>query len=397
MNSTSPAGVVSGEAPTEFVPARWRAHVDSAKGESERGAAERHAWEIAVLYGLHAALRSGDVWVPGSRRYADPSTYLISKDTWPGLRSDFCQLTGMPSDPHTRLTQPDSELRADLDALEPILARGDGIARLDAEGELVVSPLPAEALPAETSSLRYSVEQRLPRVDLASLLIEVDALCGFTSHLTHAGGATSRSKDLRRNLYAALLAEATNLGYARNGRAAGISEDALAWTTQWYFREETLRAANTALVNFHHRLPLARLWGGGTLSSSDGQRFPQRGKSTTARALSRYFLDEGTTTYTHVADRHATRTGVFLPPSGTHLRLDEILGNPTDLPLTEHATDTAGQTFAVFAACDLLGLRFSPRIRGPAQPPSLPSRPQPNSSRPGPTPVDCSPSPSRPG
>ena len=48
--------------------------------------------------------------------------------------------------------------------------------------------------------------------------------------------------------------------------------------------------------------------------------------------------------------------------------LDEILGNPTDLPIAEHAVDTAGQTLAVFAAFDLVGLRFSPRIR------DLPSR-----------------------
>ena len=44
----------------------------------------------------------------------------------------------------------------------------------------------------------------------------------------------------------------------------------------------------------HHAHPLATLWGGGTLSSSDGQRFPQRGRSLTARAPSRYFLDDGT-------------------------------------------------------------------------------------------------------
>ncbi len=48
--------------------------------------------------------------------------------------------------------------------------------------------------------------------------------------------------------------------------------------------------------------------------------------------------------------------------------LDEILGNPTDLPIAEHAVDTAGQTLALFAAFDLVGLRFSPRIR------DLPSR-----------------------
>ena len=147
--------------------------------------------------------------------------------------------------------------------------------------------------------------------------------------------------------------------------ASGISQDTLAWTTQWYLREDTLRDANTLLVNRHHSEPLAALWGGGTLSSSDGQRFPQRGKSLTARALSRYFLDEGTTTYTHVADQHSTYGTKVIPSTvreATYV-LDEILGNPTDLPIAEHAVDTHGQTFAAFAAFDLLGLHLSPRIR----------------------------------
>lgn len=43
--------------------------------------------------------------------------------------------------------------------------------------------------------------------------------------------------------------------------------------------------------------------------------------------------------------------------------LDEILGNGTDLPITEHATDTAGQTLTVFALFALTGYTLSPRIR----------------------------------
>lgn len=71
-------------------------------------------------------------------------------------------------------------------------------------------------------------------------------------------------------------------------------------------REETLRAANLALVGYHQSLPLTAIFGAGTLSSSDGQRFPTRGKSITARVLSRYFANEGLSTYTHVTDQHAT-------------------------------------------------------------------------------------------
>jgi len=96
-----------------------------------------------------------------------------------------------------------------------------------------------------------------------------------------------------------------------------------------------------------------------------GSGFPQRGRSLTARALSRYFLDEGTTTYTHVSDQHSTYGTKVIPTTWREAVavLDEIFGNPTDLPLSEHTVDTAGQTLATFAIFHLAGLQFSPRIR----------------------------------
>jgi TnpA family transposase len=53
-------------------------------------------------------------------------------------------------------------------------------------------------------------------------------------------------------------------------------------------------------------------------------------------------------------------------PLGTYTSchvLDEILGNATDIPITEHATDTHGVTLVNFGLFDLLGLQLSPRIR----------------------------------
>lgn len=46
-----------------------------------------------------------------------------------------------------------------------------------------------------------------------------------------------------------------------------------------------------------------------------------------------------------------------------HYVLDEILGNATDIPITEHATDTHEVTLVNFGLFDLLGLQLSPRIR----------------------------------
>jgi hypothetical protein len=373
---------VPADAPTDFVPTRWRSYLDP-DTDGGHGAAHRHYWELAVLYRLQTALRSGDVWVRGSRRHADPASYLIPTEAWPPLRAEFCALTNTSSSAPDQLTRLGAELTTALADLEPILAGSDGPARLGEDGHLILTPLPAEQLPAGAAALRDAAAGLLPHVDLASLLIEVDGWTGFTDTLTHAGGANPRAPELRRNLYAAILAHACNIGVAGMADASGISEDTLAWTTQWYLREDTLTDANTLLVNRHHREPLAALWGGGTLSSSDGQRFPQRGKSLTARALSRYFLDEGTTTYTHVADQHSTHGTKVIPATvreATYV-LDEILGNPTDLPIAEHAVDTHGQTFAAFAAFDLLGLRLSPRIRDLASPAALPDRPRPGTRR----------------
>jgi TnpA family transposase len=73
---------------------------------------------------------------------------------------------------------------------------------------------------------------------------------------------------------------------------------------------------------------------------------------------------KGVTSYTHVSDQHSTYgTQVIVSTErDATFTLDEILGNTTELPIVEHATDTAGQTLATFALFDLVGLRLSPRI-----------------------------------
>jgi TnpA family transposase len=155
------------------------------------------------------------------------------------------------------------------------------------------------------------------------------------------------------------------MGLTAMSEASSISYDVLAWTAEWCLRQQTLREANAAIVDYHHRLPMSRMFGSGTMSSSDGQRFPMRGKSLTARHLSRYFVDEGISTYTHVSDQHSTYGTKIIVATDreAHYVLDEILGNATDLPITEHAVDTGGVTLVNFALFDLVGLVLSPRIR----------------------------------
>ena len=355
-------------APAGFVPARWAGYLQAAAGAGD-STAYRHYWELCVLVALRDGLRSGDVYVPGSRRYADPASFLLTAEEWPAQRLEFCHLVGKPPAAAEALALAEDELHTALTELEGLLARGSGPGtgpgevRLTDAGELVIPPLSAETVPAEAEALRAEMAGMLPRVPLASVLVEVDTRTGFLGHLVHAGGKVARPAELKRNLIYVIVAEATNMGLGAMAESTGVPYDVLAWTAEWYLRPETLEAANTATVNYHHRLPLTQAFGPGTLSSSDGQRFPTKGKSVTARAMSRYFArGQGISAYTHVSDQHSTfdtKVIVATAPE-SHYVLDGILGNDTDLPIDEHATDThgatlmwTGQASPLFSVCEL--------------------------------------------
>ena len=94
-------------------------------------------------------------------------------------------------------------------------------------------------MPTGAEALRDELAATLPRVPLASVLVEIDARTGFTDHLTHAGGKVSRPAELKRNLLYVIIAEATNMDLVEMAASAGISYDVLAWTAEWYFRAES--------------------------------------------------------------------------------------------------------------------------------------------------------------
>ena len=97
--------MVPSDAPTDFVPLKWRPYVLAPYGRIDR-----HYYELCTLWELRGALRAGNVWVPQSRRYANPETYLIPPPKWPALRSEVCQQLHVPADGAVRLEQRGREL-----------------------------------------------------------------------------------------------------------------------------------------------------------------------------------------------------------------------------------------------------------------------------------------------
>ncbi|KAI9129999.1 Tn3 family transposase [Acaryochloris sp. CCMEE 5410] len=350
---------VPDSAPMAFVGAPWKSYI-----RDEKGKIQRRYYEMCVLWELRHALRSGNLWVEGARRYADPESYLIPKEQWPSMRAEFCQMMSLPEQGEQRLEDLNRQLDTEITRFMGTLQHNPDVRVVDER--IVLSPLEAQAQSKQHKHLKSLVNQSLPEVDLTDLLIEVDILTGFSDHLVHTGGHQTRSQETKRYLYAALLSQACNLGLKAMAKSADLSYERLLWHNNWFIEESTLTKANTTLVNYHHQLPLTRFWGGGTLSSSDGQRFPVAVKNTQAVALPKYFgYGKGVTFYTWLSDQFSQYGSKVIPSTrrdSTYV-FDGIKDNETELKILEHTTDTTGFTEVIFSFFDVCGLQFSPRIR----------------------------------
>jgi TnpA family transposase len=348
------------QVPMDLVTEIWRPYVREPDGRISR-----RYYELCTLWQLRSALRAGNIWVAHSRRYANPDTYLIPPADWPHWRPEVTQQTGTPGDGATRLAEREAELARAMADVERLLARKDSHLRVEKDA-LVLSPLEADPRPASADVLATRLTERLPRVELGDLLMEVDTWTHFSRHFVHAADAEPLRPTLLPYFYASVLAYACNFGLEQMAHLSDLAADHLAWCTTWFLREDTLKAACTSLVNYHHQLPLSQAWGSGVLSSSDGQRFPVSGTTRHARRMPPSLgYGMGVTFYSWSSDQLSQYGTKFVPVTvrdSTYV-LDEICNNETELPIREHTTDTAGATEIIFALFDLLGFRFAPRLR----------------------------------
>jgi TnpA family transposase len=345
-------------APTGFIRKRWENLVIKEDG------IDRRFYELCTLSELKNALRSGDVWVQGSRQFKDFNEYLVPSADFTALRDKGELPLAVTLVGKTFLEERITSLEDRLTVVEQ-LAKADQLPdAVITETGLKITPL-NNTVPAEADALMHQVYSLLPHVKITELLMDVNAWTNFSRHFTHIkNGKTAADSKL---LLTAILADAINLGLTKMAESCpGTTYAKLSWLQAWYIRDETYSAALAELVNAQIRHPFAEHWGDGTTSSSDGQRFKAGGRAEAGGKINpKYGSEPGIQFYTHVSDQYApfhTKVINVGVRDATYV-LDGLLYHESDLQIEEHYTDTAGFTDHVFALMHLLGFRFALRIR----------------------------------
>lgn len=330
----------------------------------EDGKPDRRLYEIATLTHLRDRLRSGDVWVEGSRSFRPIDEHLMPKPAFVALKEDDKLDLGVQNDGVAWLT----EVRQMMDFNLKRLAWRARYGKLEGvrmeNGTLIVTPH-ASDVPAAAEALNAEITEMYPLVEVPDLLREVHEWTGFADQFTHV-----RTGDAPQNISAMLagvLADGTNLGPKRMaGASKGISAHQIGWMRSFHARSETYRAAQACVTDAHTRHPHSQLWGDGTTASSDSQFFRASDRAAKRHDINLHYGSEpGSKFYSGLSDQY----GYFsiLPISPTESEavyvLDGLFDHDTILEIEELFTDTGGAGDHVFALFALVGKRFAPRLR----------------------------------
>ncbi len=236
--------------------------------QRDPGRVDHRAYTLCAVERLREALRRRDVFVEGSRRWADPRRQLLSGAEWEAARDDVCRSLRRSPDARIELGRAGRQAWRRLPTNRRRLVDNDAVTIVGEDGKarLKLSPLDRLDEPASLVELRRAVGALLPKVDLPEVVLEVARWTGFAEEFTHVSEAGSRAEDLVTSICAVLVAEACNVGLEpmvrqdvpalRRGRLGWVDPD---FRHRFVGRSQPVTDPGARTPGFRHQFAVARI------------------------------------------------------------------------------------------------------------------------------------------
>lgn len=345
-----------------FANEQWKQTLRVGKGSN---LLYRKRLEICIFSYLASELKTGDVSVQGSEKYADYRKQLLSWEECEPLVKEYCKELNFPSSPTQFVKQLKQNLTSVANTVDSNYPN-NGQVIITEDGEPILKRFVRKTVSISSKLLEKEIIQRLPERTVLDILCNVEHWTHWTKHFGPLSGSDSKLEDPTERYIVTTFGYGCNLGPTQTAKHMRntITPHMLSFVNRRHIHIPRLNAALQDVLNQYQTFSLPKLWGTGKIAAADGTKHDMY----TENLISEYHIrygGYGALAYHHVADNYIALFSHFIPCGVWEAIyiIDGLLKNKSDIqPDTLHA-DTQGQSTPVFALSYLLGIQLMPRIR----------------------------------
>jgi TnpA family transposase len=344
----------------DFLSQRWLAFVRTGRKELDR-----RALEVCIFCHVADALKSGDLYAPGSGAFDDYRKQLLPWDQCKPLLNNYCQAVGLPISGGDFV----AALRHRLDDLAPQVDNdfpGNSELTIDLDGTPHLKRQKTTPLPEGLRAFQEAVHARMPERHLLDILKHVHHWVPYTRHFGPPSGSDSKLRDAVQRYLFTVFGFGCNLGASQTASHApgNVNRQALQRINAQHIDTGKLESAVADIINEYIRFELPGFWGAANVAIADGTQMDLRENNLLGERHIRYG-GYGGIAYHHISATYIALFSKFIACGvweAVYI-LDALLENKSELqPDTVHA-DTQGQSEPVFGLAHLLGIKLFPRMR----------------------------------
>ena len=351
------------ETDLDFMTDRWMNYVETK--ENGVKVLKRRELEIAVLFYVADGLKSGDLYVEGSEKYADYRKQLLPWSECEKLLEGCCKSVGLPNNAADFVAALKKQLADAAKAADEAYPENSDFS-IDENGEPHLKRQKANPLPDGLRHFEETIKKKMPKRDLIDLLKRVQSWIPYTRHFGPPSGATSKLKnDIYKYIFT-IFGYGCNLGANQMIRHTDgtLTPRILRRINKQHIDSQKLDAAIRDIINNYNNWDLTKYWGDGSDMIVDGTHIELIENNMLGSIHIRYGAYGGIA-YKYLSGKYIALITRFIS-CGTweaiHI-LDGFQDNKSELQPDTVIGDTQAQSEPVFALAYLMGIQLMPRMR----------------------------------
>ncbi|MGG0645668.1 Tn3 family transposase [Bacillus mycoides] len=341
----------------------WRWLSPKKKREVVPEELNRRHFEVCVFSQIMWGLKSGDLYIEGSEKYADYRKQLMSWEEYEENLEEFCNQLNLPSLGSDFTKKIHDDLQQVCHNTNKPFPHNQQI-RIE-KGEVVIGKLKKKKVPPELKELENYIMYNLEPINVLDMLADTEYWLNWSRFFGPISGYGGKLENHVERYVTNTFCYGCNLGPTQTARSIQeIDRKQIAWINQRHVTVEDLDKAIRYIINAYNRFELPKYWGDGKSASADGTIWDVYEQNLLSENHIRYG-GYGGIGYYHVSDTYIALFSNFIPCGvweGIHI-LDILMNEKVDIQPEILHSDTQGQSTTVFGLATLLGIQLMPRIR----------------------------------